>query len=316
MTRIAVTGAAGFLGSHLVDTLISQGHEVLGIDNLRRGRIETIRHHIDAGKLRFLQDDIRDLRAISAALSGAEIVFHLAAQSNVMGSMTDPDYSFTTNVIGTYNVLKAASEAGVKRLVFSSSREVYGEPESLPVDERQPTQPKNYYGASKVAGEAYCRAFDSEGLLACTVLRFGNLYGTRDRDRVIPMWLAAAAAGESLRLYGGDKILDFLHVGYAVAALVAASLYADYGPINVASGIGTSLNDLAAQILEMSASRSSLSIEPTRPVEVSRFVANVEKMRTLLHVEPPAEPLGALAGMVHPSQRDRDSGAIHRPEAA
>ena len=320
MTKIAVTGAAGFLGSHLVDALIEQGHEVMGIDNLHRGGIETIRHHIDSGRMRFRQDDIRDATAMTAALSGSEIVFHLAAQSNVMGSMTDPDYSFYTNVAGTYNVLKAASEAGVRKLVFSSSREVYGEPQSIPVRETHSTQPKNLYGASKVAGEAYCRAFDGKEGFACTVLRFGNLYGTRDRDRVIPLWLAGANSREDLVLYGGEKILDFLPVSYAVRALIAASHYAGYGPVNVASGTGTNLRDLAARILEVSGSKSSLVIEPTRVIEVTRFVADVEKMRTELHIEPQAEPLDALPAMALALQsatgESSKSGATLKSRAA
>src|SRR5438046_2086544 len=121
--RVLVTGAAGFLGSHLVDRLVADGHDVLGVDNLRRGRKDLIRQHIASGALDFRVIDIRMLSQLEDAMAGVESVYHLAAQSNVMGAFSDPDYAFESNVIGTYNVLKAARNAGVKHLVFSSSRE-------------------------------------------------------------------------------------------------------------------------------------------------------------------------------------------------
>ena len=122
-------------------------------------------------------------------MRGADVVFHLAAQSNVMGAVDDPDYSVTTNVIGTYNVLRAAAEAGVRRVVFTSSREVYGDPAVLPVDETRPLLAKNAYGASKVSGEAYCRTFAGTRGLEVEVVRLTNVYGPGDSGRVIPLWI-------------------------------------------------------------------------------------------------------------------------------
>jgi len=299
--KVLVTGGAGFLGSHVVDALVQRGDQVTVIDNLRRGSLVNLNGHLAAARATMLTDDIRDYDAVIRALDGAELVFHLAAQSNVMGAMQDPDYSFTTNVVGTYNVLKAASEAGVRRVVFSSSREVYGEPDSIPVPETAPLAPKSFYGASKVAGEAYCRVWRRAGGPECQVLRFANLYGPRDRDRVIPLWIARARAGEPLQMYGGEQELDFVWVGHCVSALLAAADCPEHGPINIGSGQGTRLRDLARRITELTGSRSTTQLLPGRDAEVVRFVAEVSRMRDVLRVEPGTEPLDGLPALVAPA---------------
>ncbi len=292
--RVLVTGGAGFLGSHLVDALVGRGDDVVVLDNLSRGSLQHLEGHLSAGAVAMLTGDVRDYEAVLHATDGVEAVFHLAAQSNVMGAMQDPDYSLTTNVLGTYNVLKAASIAKTRRVVFSSSREVYGEPKSLPVAEAAATLPKSFYGASKVAGEAYCRAWRRAGGLECQILRFANLYGPRDRDRVIPLWMSHARAGEPLQMYGGEQVLDFLWVGHAVSALLAAAQCPEQGPINVGSGAGTRLSDLAQRILQLTGSRSTLQLLPARDVEVVRFVAEISRMRSILALEPDADPLASL----------------------
>jgi UDP-glucose 4-epimerase len=187
--RVLVTGGAGFIGSHLVDALVGRGDEVLVLDNFRRGLMKHIDGHVSAGRVHLIRGDIRDEAAVSGAMSGVELVYHLAAQSNVLGAVQDMDYSFSTNVVGTFNVLKAASAAAVRRVVFSTSREVYGEPDEIPVQERAPLRAKNPYGASKIAGELYCGVWETATSMDCKVLRFANVYGPRDRDRVIPHWL-------------------------------------------------------------------------------------------------------------------------------
>src|SRR5262249_25559920 len=149
----------------------------------------------------------------------------LAAQSNVMGAVYDADYAFSSNVTGTYNVLQAAKSAGVKRVLFTSSREVYGDPEQLPVQETSALRPKNGYGASNAAGEIYCHTAANEGL-ETSILRLANVYGTRDRDRVIPLFSQAAASGAPLTLYGGEQVLDFVWIDTVVDALIKAA----FGP--------------------------------------------------------------------------------------
>jgi UDP-glucose 4-epimerase len=137
--KILVTGGAGFIGSHLIDRLLADGWgDIVILDNLFRGRLANIAHHRDDARVQFRQADIRDYDTVCAVAQDAGLIFHLAAQSNVMGAVADVDYSFTTNVVGTYNVLKAAKACGVRRVVFTSSREAYGEARYLPVDEDHP----------------------------------------------------------------------------------------------------------------------------------------------------------------------------------
>jgi len=293
--KALVTGGAGFLGGHLVDALVAAGDEVIVLDNLRRGALANIHRHLCSKHVTFIEGDIRDYSAILEAATGVDVVYHLAAQSNVIGAITDTDYSFTTNVTGTYNVLTAAACAGVRRLVFASSREVYGEPESLPVPETAGLSAKNVYGASKVAGEAYCHVWQSTTGLECQILRFANIYGPRDRDRVIPIWLQRASRGEPLELYGGEQVIDFVWVGTAIRALLTAAGSQLSHPINVGSGTGVTLPHLAHRILEETGSASKLKILPTRPVEVVRFVADVGQMQRVLGVAPEPDPLARLS---------------------
>lgn len=288
--RVLVTGGAGFIGAHVVAALARAGDEVVVLDSLRRGDAAAI-----AGGARFIAGDLRDTAALGAAMGGVQRVYHLAAQSNVLGAVSDMDYSFQANVVGTYNVLAAARAAGVERVIFTSSREAYGEPTALPVSEEYPLNPKNAYGASKVAGEVYCRAVQSSYGLDVSVLRLANVYGPGDRDRVIPIWLERARRGEDLELYGGEQVLDLVPVDLVVAALRRAAETPLHGqPVNIGSGVGTTLRALAARIQELPGVSVGLRVLPARAVEVTRFVADVTRMKELLGLPPPADPLAAL----------------------
>lgn len=310
--KVLVTGGAGFIGSHLVDALVSRGDYVRVLDNFRRGARANLQELGSDREVSLVEGDIRDHEAVVSATAGCEIVFHLAAQSNVLGALTDSQYSVTTNVVGTHNVLAAATELGVRRVVFTSSREVYGEPESIPVPETAPLKPKNPYGASKVAGEAYCSAWNGSAGLECQVVRIANVYGTRDKDRVIPLWLDAAANDRPLLIYGGEQILDFVRVGRVVDALIAASERPPTTAINIGSGQGTPLKDLARRILQAIPGRSELVVEQAREVEVVRYVADVSLMQSHLGVEPDADPLGDL-GLLAGADTERETAAVRPP---
>ncbi len=291
--KILVTGGAGFIGAHLVAAALAAGDEVVALDNMRRG----VRAKL-SDEARLVEGDIRDRNTVALAMRGVQRVYHLAAQSNVLGAVTDTDYSFTSNVVGTYNVLVAARDAGVERVVFTSSREVYGEVERLPVSEDRPMDPKNAYGASKVAGEVYCRTFQNTYGLDVSVLRLANVYGAGDRDRVIPIWLDRARRGEDLEIYGGAQVLDLVTVALVVAALRRAAEESLGGRVvNVGSGVGTPLRDLADRIARLPSREVGLRVLPARSIEVTRFVADVARMRDLLDLAPPADPLEGLAAL-------------------
>jgi UDP-glucose 4-epimerase len=298
--KVVVTGGAGFIGSHLVDRLLADTHaNVVVLDNLHRGRLTNLAQHTDSPRLSFIQGDIRNADLVAETLHGAAAVYHLAAQSTVMGAVEDLDYSFTTNVVGTFNVLRAAASETVGRVVFASSREVYGEPIDLPVDEGQPLLAINFYGASKVMGEAYCRAFRRACGLNAVILRLANAYGPRDFGRVIPLWVDQALSGEDLTVYGGKQVLDFVWVGQVVEALMrTADLEGPTPPINVGSGTGTRIVDLARRIRLMAGSHSQIRLVPARAVEVVQFVARIDRMRQLLRLEPPSDSLANLHELV------------------
>ncbi len=261
------------------------------VDNLHRGYS---RHSLPPS-IRVEQTDIRDAAALERAVRGCEVVFHLAAQSNVMGAVMDSDYAFSSNVVGTYNLLEASARAGVKRLVFTSSREVYGDPKALPVRENAPMRPKNAYGASKVAGEVYCRLAAHQGL-ETVVLRLANVYGPGDRDRVIPRFAAAAAANDPLTVYGSQKLLDFVWIGTVVDALIQVA-FGRYvrGPVNVGSGTGTTIAELAQRIVRLTRSSSPVRVVNEREQEVGRFVADITRGKRLLQLPEPEDPLWALS---------------------
>jgi UDP-glucose 4-epimerase len=289
--KILVTGGAGFIGSHLVEQLVeSDAGSIVVLDNLHRACLpDQI-----AEAVRFIKGDVRNRVTVENAMSGCEVVFHLAAQSNVMGAIADAEYCFSSNVTGTFNVLQAALKAGVKRLVFTSSREVYGDPTRLPVRETSPLRPKNAYGTSKVAGEIYCRLAVREGV-EVVILRLANVYGPGDRDRVIPLFAKAAASDQPLTVYGKRKVVDFVWIGTVTDALLKSALGPFVrGPANVASGKGVNIVDLAHRVVQLTRSSSPVQIVSERDKEVGCFVADIARGKRLLGIPEVDDPLWAL----------------------
>ncbi len=289
---VLVTGGAGFIGRHLVRALLAEGRHVRVFDNLQRARADDLPRDPN---VELVTGDLRDADAVRRAMRGVRRVYHLGAQSNVLGAASNIEYSFQTNVVGTFYVLRAAVKAGVERVVFTSSREVYGEVDLLPVPETRPLVPKNAYGASKMAGEAYCAAARGQDGLDVNVLRLANVYGPGDTQRVIPLWLELATQGKPLQLYGGEQVLDFVPTATVVEALLRAGEQSlGDQAVNVGSGQGTTLRTLAEHIQELVGDTVDMQTHPARSLEVVRFVADTTRMRALLGIEQPADPLVAL----------------------
>ncbi len=265
------------------------------LDNLYRGRLANLA--LSRSSIQFVEGDIRNQQTVKEVVKGADFVYHLAAQSNVLGAARDVDYSFSTNVVGTFNVLRASSAAGVKRVIFTSSREVYGDPESVPVPETAPIAPKNAYGVSKAVGELYCRTFAQHGL-DVMILRLANVYGPRDTGRVIPIFIENALHGRPLTLFGGNQILDFVWIDLVTEALVKVARVGQMqGAINIGSGRGTRLDELARRILNCVGFRSAIETRASRDDEVLQFVADTAKA-TLLGWRSESEPLNHLRDLV------------------
>lgn len=297
--RFLITGGAGFIGRHLVRRLLDdRANEVAVLDNLRRSQ-----QMRDVDCL-FVEGDIRDEAVLAAVMRGVDVVYHLAAQSNVMGACADLEYSFSTNVVGTVRVLSAAQAAGVRKVVFTSSREVYGDATDLPVAESAPVRPKNAYGASKLAGEEYCRVF-SRGSLPVVVLRLANVYGPGDSGRVIPLFVSAVLRGEPILLYGGDQVIDFLWIEQAVQALIrAVHVNAAAGPFNLGSGTGTTVRQLAELIQHHIPTASPAVQLPPREHDVAAYVADIGKAVRYGLLDDPGQPLRHLDAVIESIRHD------------
>jgi UDP-glucose 4-epimerase len=307
--KILVTGGAGFIGSHLVDRLARDPeNRVIVLDSLRRGAVANLEQSL--ARIRFVEGDIRDRELVERSTEGIEVVYHLAAQSNVLGAVADLEYSFSTNVLGTFEILRAAARSGVRQLIFTSSREVYGDPIDVPVPETAPICPKNAYGASKAAGEIYCRVLASP-TFKTVILRLANVYGPRDFDRVIPIFAGQALSGLPLTLFGGQQILDFVWVDTVVECLLEASRGGfPPGPVNVGSGKPTELLHLAERVISHTKSASRLQLAPSREVEVSRFVADITLLNRVFLAQPLDDPLHYLPELIASIRQNTSNLAV------
>ena len=249
-TRYLVIGGAGFIGSHIVDALLAVGASVRVLDNFSSGRAANLAHI--ASEVEVCRGDVRDLRTVTAALDGIEVIFHQAAVASVQASIADPVTTLAINVLGTQNVLAAARACGVRRVVLASSAAVYGDAAALPATEEAMPAPISPYAVHKLTTEYLGRlSYPLYGVEA-VALRYFNVYGPRqdpnsDYSGVISRFAAVVAAGGRPTIFGdGKQTRDFIYVGdVARANLLAASAQDAVGrAINIASGTRISLNDI------------------------------------------------------------------------
>ena len=273
--RAAVTGGAGFIGSHVVDALVAGGDEVHVVDNLSTGRREnlnggaTLHEHDIREPLGPLFDEIRP-----------ELVVHLAAQADVGTSVDQPLFDAQVNVLGTLNVLDAARPHGAQVVFSSTGGALYGEcpRPAREDDERSPLSP---YGASKLAGEEYLRMWNTLHGTKHVVLRLGNVYGPRQLAKleggVVAIFVDRLRAGENVRVFGdGEQERDFVYVGDIVDAIVA-SVGRDGGVYNVASGEPTSVNRLFETIRSVAGVEAEIEYDDARPGDLIRSVLDVSR---------------------------------------
>jgi UDP-glucose 4-epimerase len=293
MTRVLVTGGAGFIGSHLVDRLIDEGYNVKVIDNLSSGKLENIDRHLKNGRVKFVEGDIRDSALARSSLVGVDAVFHLAAIISVPFSILNPELTFDVNLAGTLNLLNASSEKGVKKFVFVSSCAVFGDTKILPVNENASTNPISPYAESKLSGERNCLNFQQKGLLQSVVLRFFNVYGPRqgmnDYSGVITRFINRAKQKQHLTIYGdGSQTRDFVNVHDIVEALLASlkSSGANGEVFNIGSGKPTSITALAKTVLELTGQDLEIRYELPRAGDIKDSYADISKAKRLLGYEP------------------------------
>ncbi|MEZ5335194.1 MAG: SDR family oxidoreductase [Methanolobus sp.] len=262
--KIIVTGGAGFIGSHIVNSLLNKGDEVVCIDNfdnyydpvIKRKNIEPF---LDNDNFLLVEDDIRDKEALKSYLEGADYVFHQAAQAGVRISVENPGKPHEVNATGTLNLLEAALDTGVKKVINASSSSVYGKVKYLPFDEDHPNQPVSPYGVSKLLAEHYCRVFEELYGLKTVSLRYFTVYGNRMRpDLAISIFTRAALNNDPLNIFGdGNKTRDFTYIDDIVKANMLC-IRKGTGVYNIGGGHSISINELAAKIIEINDSSSDI----------------------------------------------------------
>jgi UDP-glucose 4-epimerase len=289
---VLVTGGAGFIGSHLVDRLVSSGYTVRVIDNLSTGKLENIKGHIENGKIEFVKGDIKDLEQVKKCVHGVDAVLHLAAVTSVPFSVKNPTLTYETNVAGTLNLLVSLAKERVGKFVFISSCAVYGDPKYLPVDENNPANPISPYAESKLLGEHYSLGFHENRLLKAVALRFFNVYGPRqglnDYSGVITRFIDRVKQGLPLIVYGdGSQTRDFVYISDIVDAIQSCieNEAAEGQIFNIGSGKATSINELAKTILTLNGSNLEIIHEAPRDGDIKHSYADVSKAGKMLNFE-------------------------------
>lgn len=293
--RILVTGGAGFIGSNLVDELVRQGYRVLVVDNLSLGKKEYLNP-----KAKFFKKDIRDFKSIKPFFENIDCVFHLAAQPRIQPSIIDPAESFDNNALGTFNVLMAARDAKVGKVVYSASSSAYGDQKKLPLTENMRPDCKNPYALFKYVGEEMAHLFHNLYGLPVVCLRYFNVYGERQSVKgayatVLGIFLNQKKSGKPLTIVGdGKQTRDFTYVGDVVRANILAmrSKKAVGHLINVGSGKSYTVNDVAKMI-----DKSHIFIPP-RPGESRATLADITKAKKLIGWSPKMSLERWLKGVV------------------
>ena len=285
--RVLVTGGAGFIGSHIVEELLRKGASVRVLDNFSSGKRENLESF--QGDLEIREGDLRDAEAIKAATRNVELVFHLAAFISVPQSMLEPEDCFATNVAGTTTLLEAARQAGVRKVVLSSSTAVYGNTDKFPTDEQTPLKPLSPYALSKQVNELYARLYTQTYSLPVVALRYFNVYGPRQNPNsayaaAISIFAQRLVNGEPITIYGdGKQSRDFIFVKDVVRAnLQAAESEAAGEVFNICTGHETSLLDLLEELSQVSPHQPEVRFEAPRPGDIYRSLGNPEKAAAAL----------------------------------
>jgi UDP-glucose 4-epimerase len=309
MSKVCVTGAAGFIGGHLSEELLERGHEVAGLDDFSSGKRETASLLSQNPRFRMVEGSIADPAAVAQAVAGAKYVFHLAAIPSVPVSMAEPERTTAVNVGGTVNVLEAARRTGTERVVLACSCAAYGDGPEQPKHEDLLVRPVSPYAAQKIACELYAQTYTRAYGLPCVALRYFNVYGPRQDPKseyaaAIPRFTTRLLQGQRPVVFGdGLQTRDFVHISDVVRAnlLAATSDKAPGEVVNVASGVSSSLIDLIAtlkQVIGSSAAGLEIEHQAPRAGDLRESSADISKARAVLGYEPRVQLKEGLAGVV------------------
>lgn len=292
--RFLVTGGAGFIGSNLVDRLLAEGGEVTILDDfndfydpaVKRGNVAAF-----ARPVRVVEGDLRDLAAVQEATQGADVVVHLAARAGVRPSIERPRLYFSTNIDGTFNVLEAARDAGIQRVIFASSSSVYGVNKKVPFSESDPIlRTISPYAATKIAGEQLCSNFSYLHGMRVVCLRFFTVYGPRQRpDLAISKFVRLIDQGKPIDRYGdGNTGRDYTYVDDIVQGIMGALAYDEqpFDIFNLGGSQTVTLNEMIAAVEAAMGTKAVINELPEQPGDVPMTSADVSKARACLGYEP------------------------------
>ena len=289
--KILITGGAGFIGSHLCEKFIKEGHKVICLDNFFNGNLSNIRHLLNYKTFKLVNGDIRDFDMLEKIVPGVDAIFNLAAQIHVDRSIIEPKLTYEVNVLGTQNILEAARMYDVEKIVQMSTSEVYGSALTVPMDESHPLNAPHPYGASKIAADRMCYAYNNTYKMNIVIVRPFNCFGPRQKDTgyggVISIFVKRVMDGQPPIIYGsGQQTRDYNYVSDLVEALGLILKYPKPipDPINVGTGTEIKIADLAKMIIK--AFGQTGKIKPVfveeRPGEVDRLICNYSKAKKLL----------------------------------
>ena len=295
--RTLVTGAAGFIGSTLVDRLLADGHSVVGVDDLSSGRSENLGPAERSADFEFTKADIVDADLLGLlAQTRPEVVFHLAAQIDVRHSVADPQVDTTINVVGTVRLAEAARQTGVRKVVHTSSGgSIYGSPQTFPTSEDEPVDPASPYAAGKYAAEVYLNMFRNLYGLECSHIAPANVYGPRQDPHgeagVVAIFSRALLAGRPTKIFGdGTDTRDYVFVDDVVDAFVKAAGEAGGGQrFNIGTGVETSVRQLHSVIAAAAAGRDEPEVYPARLGDLKRSSLDNSRARQVLGWAPKVE---------------------------
>jgi len=286
--KYLVTGGAGFIGSHIAETLLSQGHSVRILDNFSTGKrenIDVLIRRFDRSRLEILEGDIRDASRVGEAVRGVGVIFHEAAFVSVPQSMDEPQNCFDVNLTGTSQLFDAARRAGVRRAVVASSAAVYGESDALPLVEETPLQPKSPYAVSKRVNEMYAELFTNSFNFEVVALRYFNVYGPRQRPdsmyaAAVPIFIRRLLDGKPITIFGdGGQTRDLINIHDVVRANIVASEHPNAAGkvFNVCTGIETRLMDLLEVLYDVFPNAPAPEFAAPRAGDIYRSVGSSQK---------------------------------------
>ena len=290
--KYLVSGGAGFIGSHIVEALAQQQHEIVILDNLFSGKVENIQPFLKKKDITFVRGSITDLPLLQQIFEGVEAIFHEAAIASVQQSVLDPFKTHDVNSTGTLNVLIAARDCGVKKVVCASSAAIYGDNPLLPKREDLIPMPLSPYAVSKLTGEYYCTVFSQLYGINTVSLRYFNVFGPRqdpgsEYSGVISKFIAQVKQNKPITIFGdGEQTRDFVYVSDVVSANILAMESDVQGVFNVGSGRQTSLNELVDIMRKIAGIDIPTIYEPSRTGDIKKSFADISRARMRLGYAP------------------------------